>query len=250
MFQLNHDRVATLINESKTGEDPVADRFIENPEDPLYVNAKELHESGVRRHYVEAALLATDDFEHIGNVLDMPIEVVATYAKIYYDVYGLDRLGKLTMVEKATSDDERTLKLWAISQGIDFIAWRLGKRVEISAVGGLTDLFSDCIFKSKEALFNENASLSSKESTKWVKLSIDIARLLKIWVTDSRAATKDIELALKKVVPNYTAVADVEAANRGEIQLDLLGELQQEEAELSTPPSVEDLIKGSGGSNE
>jgi hypothetical protein len=98
---------------------------------------------------------------------------------------------------------EAALKLWALSQGLTFIAWRMGRQVQVSPVEGLQDLFTTCIYKAKEAIFSGNVSEASKESTKWVKLSMDIARLLKIWVMDSAAAKKDIELALQEVVPDF-----------------------------------------------
>jgi hypothetical protein len=71
-------------------------------------------------------------------------------------------------------------------------------------------MFSTCIFKSKEAMFNKNDSGASIESTKWVKLSIDIARLLKVWVIDSEGAKADLELALKEVMPNFKSIDDLE----------------------------------------
>lgn len=233
-----HDRVASLIKAGTTGVDQVADEYIENPGSELYQACVAIHKHPTYKTYVEASLLVSDDFEHISHILDIDAEIIATYAKIYYDVFDMDQIGKIGLVELADTDNERTIKLWAMSQGLDFLAWRLGKKVDISAVQGLTDLFSDCVYKSKEALFNSNATKSSQESTKWVKLSIDIAKLLKVWVTDSKAASKDIELALRKVIPEYKGI-DSSQIKSGQLPL----ELPEAASSKMDPPSVADLIK-------
>lgn len=233
-----HDKVASLIKAGTTGVDQVADEYIENPGSEVYQACVAINNNPTYKTYVEASLLISDDYEHISNILDIDPEILATYAKIYYDVFDMDHLGKLGLIELASTDNERTLKLWALSQGLDFLAWRLGRKVDISAVQGLSDLFSDCVYKSKEALFNSNATKSSQESTKWVKLSIDIAKLLKVWVTDSKAASKDIELALKKVMPEYKGI-DASEIKSGQLPL----ELPEAATAKMDPPSVADLIK-------
>jgi len=131
------------------------------------------------------------------------------------------------------------LSFWALSQGLSFIAWRLGNRVDISPVEGLQDLFTTCIFKSKEAMFNGNASEASKESTKYIKLAMDLARLIKIWVLDSAAAKHDIEIALREVMPEFRGLDSLEA------------EMETMEDEPAMPSiselSLEDLMKEDSG---
>jgi hypothetical protein len=67
-----------------------------------------------------------------------------------------------------------------------------------------------CVYKAKEAAFSGNASKASVEATKWTKLSLDFARLLKAWTLDSEEARADIELALSEVLPEFTSLADLE----------------------------------------
>lgn len=195
-----------LLKDKRGGEDPLVDILLEKPdseESRLFAYVDFIHDSHVKKRYVEASLLTSAPFDEIAEVLDIPAEVIQMYADIYYDVIDLDRLSKLDLVDSCTNHEDRVFKLWSMSQGMNFIAWRLGKRFSTSAVEGLTDLFNDCIYKAKEAFFNPNATVSSKESTKWVKLAIEIAKLLKMWVTDSTAAKKDIELALRQVIPEF-----------------------------------------------
>lgn len=197
------------IRSKRTGLDPLVDKILadENCEEAkLYAKGTELRDSKLRRSYMEACLLGCNDFEKIGKVLELSEEFVAFYENVFYNVSCLDRLQRLELLDGETD----TLKLWAISQGLDFIAWRLGLKVDISPIEGLKDLFSTCVFKSKEALFNKNASEASKEATKWAKLSIEIARLLKVWVMDSAAATKDLEIALEKIIPNFGSLEDLD----------------------------------------
>lgn len=196
---------AVLIRNKKIGADPLVDKLMQEPESPeaqLFVKVRRAYESPLKKHYIEAALLTSDDLEKISEVLEIPIDVLDLYRKIYYDVEGYDKLSKMELLDCANRD-EANLKLWALSQGLDFLAWRLGKQVTVSPVDGLQDLFTTCVYKAKEAMFNGNISDSSKESTKWAKLSMDIARLLKIWVMDSAAAKKDLEIALQEVVPDF-----------------------------------------------
>lgn len=216
-----------LIRGKKVGVDPLVDKILADTEGVLeetkfFKKGEELRLSKLRRSYIESCILASNDFVKIGELLELDPKFVEFYENVFYNVSGLDRLERLELLE----DEEDTLKLWAVSQGLDFIAWRLGRKVELSPVEGLKDLFNTCIYKSKEAMFNKNASEASKESTKWVKLSIDIARLLKIWVMDSVAARKDLEIALEKVVPNFGSLDDLD------LELDLAtGEFKRFEDE-------------------
>jgi hypothetical protein len=133
----------------------------------------------------------------------MPENILYMYRDIFFNVTHLDKLSLLEVVEQTTGVEEKGMKIWALSQGLDFIAWRLGKIVNVNPIDGLQELFTLSIFKSKEALFSGNSSEGSKEATKWAKLSMDLARILKSWVMDSDAAKKDIELALMSILPDF-----------------------------------------------
>jgi hypothetical protein len=205
------------IRKGFKGQDPLVDTIIDNPEGPeakLYLQAKDIHESKVRKKYMEACLLTSNDFGQISELLGIPQNLVEMYAKIFYDVYDLDTLSKLELLEKPRERDEVILKTWALHQGLGFIAWRLGKvgsKFDLAPQESLQDLFNMCLYKAKEALFNPNSSAASAEATKWTKLSTDIARLLKLWVLDSAAAKKDLELAIKEVVPEFRSLDDLAA---------------------------------------
>ena len=191
---------------SKTaGKDPLADAILagDTPEAANYVKACVIFDSALKKSYVEACLLASQDLNAISSLLEVPVEVLDIYRKVFFDVTGFDKLSLLELVNESEDLDERGMKLWALSQGLDFISWRLGKPVSINPVEGLKDMFTLSVYKSKEALFSGNASESSKEATKWTKLSMDLARLLKAWVMDTDAARKDIELALQSIDPTF-----------------------------------------------
>ncbi len=147
------------------------------------------------RVITESALLASSDDRVISELLEIPLEdLQATAAK--FTIREKSLLERMDYVLKLEDKDERLYKLWALTQGLEFIKWRLGKAPKISPIEGLESLFADCVLKSKEAFFSGNAEGSSIESTKWVKLSMDIARLLKAWTVDSEAAMKDLSIAL------------------------------------------------------
>lgn len=217
-----------LIRDRKTGEDALVDEILSSETSPaaiLYAEALKIKRSDTKRGYVEASLLASSDFVEINKILEIPVDILQCYRDIFYNVSTLDKLSKIELID-VQSSSERLMKTWALSQGLDFIAWRLGHTVNLSPVDGLADLFTTCIFKSKEAMFSGNAAESSKEATKWTKLSMDIARLLKVWVMDSGAAKKDIELALRKVDPDFGSLEEVIAEEDREDSI--LGVIQTE----------------------
>lgn len=214
------DARALLIKNNTLGADPLVDAILsseDGAEKALYSQALALNKSLLKRRYVEACLLASNDFERIASILELPVELIRMYALIFYDVAELDKLSKLELLN-VKDRDEHMMKLWALSQGLDFIEWRLGKPVSISPIDGLKDLFTTAVFKAKEAMFSGNASDSSKEGVKWAKMSMDIARLLKVWILDTDAAKKDIEMALQEVVPNFGSYADLDRDDAAEGQ--------------------------------
>lgn len=222
------------IRKQVKGIDELTDKIIDNPTGPegiLFNEAKSMNENATKRKYIESCLIACNDFERIAGLFELKVELIDMYAKIFFDVVDADRLTKIELLEKTRNNDELILKTWALHQGIDFIAWRLGKgkQVDVNPVEGLTDLFNTCIYKSKEALFNTNSSSASIESTKWTKLAIDIARMLKVWIMDSSSAKKEIELAIQEVIPHFKSLDDL--LEDKEIEIDPLADPEEKDDE-------------------
>lgn len=194
-----------LIKNKSTGVDLLVDRILSGEEEVVetYKKCREIYLSNLKRGYVESCLLASKDLEKISETIEVPIEVLSMYRDVFFNIVDFDKLSLLEVIEQTENPEEKGMKIWALSQGLDFVAWRLGKAVNVNPVDGLQELFTLSIFKSKEALFSGNASEGSKEATKWTKLSMDLARLLKAWVMDSGAAKKDIELALMSIMPEF-----------------------------------------------
>lgn len=205
---------ALLVKQKQTGVDPLVDQILTegSAESVAYARALEINKSALKRSYVESCLLASEDIERIAKLLGMSVDLVQFYHDVFYNVTGLDKLSRLELID-VTDKNEGLMKLWAINQGLDFIAWRLGASVTVNPTQGLQDLFSTCIMKSKEAMFSGNGSEESKEATKWVKLSMDIARLLRGWVMDAEGARRDIELALRESNPDFDGFADLQELN-------------------------------------
>ena len=194
-----------LILNKALGVDPLVDAILSeegSAEKELFRAAKELKRSPLKSMYVEACLLASNDLEKISSILELDVEVLAMYSSIFYSVEGLDKLSKLELLD-VKDRNEQLLKIWALNQGLDFIAWRLGMQTTISPVDGLTELFSTAMYKAKEACFSGNASEESKEAVKWSKMAMDLARLLKAYTMDTNQAKQDLQLALEEVVPGF-----------------------------------------------
>ncbi len=196
---------ALLLARNTLGSDTLVDKILtgaDSAEAILYAKARQINLHPLKKQYLEASLLGSKDLDKIADLLEIPLEIVTLYRDIYFDVTHLDKLSKMDLMN-VPDPAERVLKMWALSQGLDFISWRIGNQVSISPVEGLQDLFTTCIFKSKEAMFNGNSTEASKESTKYIKLAMDLARLIKVWVLDSAAAKHDIEIALRNVIPTF-----------------------------------------------
>ena len=172
----------------------------------LYSKSLTINLSDTKRGYVEASLLCETDLPKISKVLDVPVAVLEVYSEFFFDTSGMDKLSKIEHIEQVEDANEKSLKLWALGQGITFIAWRLGDKVTLSPVDGLVEMFSTCMYKAKESVYSSNTSDSSREAIKWTKMSTDIARLLKVWTLDSAAARKDLELAIQEVVPEFMSL--------------------------------------------
>lgn len=206
-----HDKYLLIKNKS-TGVDPLVDQILSGTEEDkqvflLYQKARQIYFSKVKQVYVESCLLASKDLVKISEIIEIPVDVLDMYRQIFFDVIALDKLSLLELVENCDEPKERSMKLWAISQGLDFIKWRLGSAVIVNPVDGLQELFTLSVYKSKEALF---APDSQGEANKWAKLSMELARILKTWVMDNNAARKDIELALQSVIPDFKGFDDLD----------------------------------------
>lgn len=219
-----------LLRKSLRGEDGLVDDILDNPEGynaKLLQKAKSLNDNDLKRRFVEASILASSDFREISRILDIDEELLRFYSKIYYDVEGLDRLDKLQLAN-VRNQDESALKLWGLTEGLPFLAWRLGRRTEITPpLDGLKQLFDTCLYKAKEAFFNNNVTKASQESAKWVKLSMDVARLLKAWSTDGNEAQKELEIRVKEVVATFPSVDRFK---------DLFEDVRERQAEADLPP--------------
>lgn len=241
---------AILIRKNTLGADPLVDTILtraDSAEAAYFAKAKHINAHTLKRHYIESSLLASKELDKISTLLEIPIEVVTMYRDVYYDVTDLDKLSKLDLVN-VNDPAERTLKMWSLSQGLDFISWRIGNQVAVSPVEGLQDLFTTCIFKSKEAMFNGNASEASKESTKYIKLAMDLARLIKVWVLDSAAAKHDIEIALRSVVPTFKGL-DSLGADPSETD-DVLKAEAADGLPVISEFSIDDLLKQNSEEND
>lgn len=159
----------------------------------------QIHNSHTQRIYVEACLLATENLSEISAVLELPEQLLAEYKDRYFQVSRAIKLDKFEYVAGIEDIAEKQLKLWAITQGFEFIKWRLGFPVEITPLEGVQSLYVDCVYKAKEAFYSSNATDSSKEALKWASEAMSFAKLIKSWVADSKEAMKDIELALEKL---------------------------------------------------
>jgi len=248
------NRRYNLIRNKKLGVDPLVDAILSSDSSPeyiLYAKAFDLSKSSTKKSYLEASILCDKDLAKISDLLEMDINLVTMYRDIFFNVSLWDKLSKLDLIANTQDQAEKAMKTWALSQGISFISWRLGNVVNVSPVAGLQDMFTTCIFKSKEALFSGNTSESSKESTKWVKLSMDLARLIKVWVMDSAAAKKDLEMALREVIPNFEGLDSLDAVIEKFSQKEepgaqaLLGEpaLLTTDVDSLSLQSLDDLLK-------
>ena len=195
------DYRAKLIKTGTRGVDPLVDHLLETPlPEETKLSIECIYKDKIQRMYVESCLLATSNLTEISEVLEIPESILMLYKDLYFDVTEMTKLQKLSVISSGKDPSEQQMKMWALSQGMDFIKWRIGKRVNVSPIEGLSALFSDSFYKSKEAFFNANASVASRESIRWVKQSVDIAKLLKAWVADSEEAMKDIEIALEQYI--------------------------------------------------
>jgi hypothetical protein len=199
-----------LVLNKATGIDPLVDAILTegSAEQALYKRAAEIQRSSVKKSYVEACLLASQNVEKIADILELDPNLISMYGAVFYDTENLDKLSKIELLD-VKDRQEHLLKLWALHQGLDFLAWRLGGPVLVNPIEGLQELFSTAMYKAKEACFSGNASEESKQAAGWTKLSMDLARLLKAYTQDSNQAKRDLEIALEDVIPDFKGFGDI-----------------------------------------
>jgi len=178
--------------------DPIVDQLLDGAFPEIVEAATVLYKDRTQRMYVESSLLATNDLEVISRFLELEVAVLDMYRSLYFDVAHFTKLQRMSYLDSVKEGPDRNMKSWALTQGVRFLEWRFGNDVRISPVEGLSAIFSDCYYKSKEAFFNGNSSEASKEAAKWTKQAVEVARLLKSWVTDANEAMKDINIALEQ----------------------------------------------------
>lgn len=202
-------KVLFLAQKGERGIDASTDFILDNPEDYLVQSAFRIFNDLQYRSYIEAALLATNDLSEIATTFGIELELVEFYARCFYNVTGLSPLQKARLVELCEDKTEKMMKMWGLSQGLKFLAWRLGLKVEISPVEGMYSIYADSFFKAKEAFFNPNAAEASKESLKWSRQAFEAAKVIKSWVSDVDAARKELELALDEVNSTNVDFGDI-----------------------------------------
>lgn len=178
--------------------DSIVDQLLDGAFPEIVEAATVLYKDRTQRMYVESSLLATNDLEVVSRFLELEVAVLDMYRSLYFDVARFTKLQRMAYLDSIKEGPDRNMKSWALTQGVRFLEWRFGNDVKISPVEGLSAIFSDCYFKSKEAFFNGNSSEASKEAAKWTKQAVEVARLLKSWVTDANEAMKDINIALEQ----------------------------------------------------
>lgn len=204
-------KVISLVQKGERGIDPSVDFILDNPEDYLVVAAYKIYNDVHYRSYLEAALLSTNHLPDIAEMFSLELELVEFYTRCFYNVTGLGPLQKAKLVDICEDKIEKNLKLWGVSQGLKFLAWRMGVKVELSPVEGMYSLYADSFFKSKEAFFNPNAAEASKESLKWSRQAFEAAKVIKSWVSDVDAAREDLNLALEEVNSTNIDFGDIES---------------------------------------
>src|SRR4051812_39712655 len=120
-----------LIRKDERGKDPLVDKILGEPESPeakLWVVCADIFESRIKRGYVEACLMSTEDYGKISQLLEVPVEVLKLYEETCFNIRNYDRLSKVDLLDKEKDKDILVMKMWALHQGLDFVAWRLGKK--------------------------------------------------------------------------------------------------------------------------
>lgn len=199
-----------LLTRNTRGKDPLVDSALDGYiEATVLTEAKELNANPVTKLYVEACLLATTDFDEISEILEIEPYTIQIYHDIYYDVHSLNRVQKVDHISEIADGDESKLKQWSLVNGLDFVKWRLGIIPTLSAKDSLEGLMADAYYRSKEAFFNGNSSVASREARHWSKHASDLAKQLALINIEGEDAGDSLELALSKITEDNNDIVDI-----------------------------------------
>ncbi|CAL9984430.1 hypothetical protein VPHD148_0273 [Vibrio phage D148] len=190
-----------LMCRKMKGYDLMVDAILDGHLEPSVLKeCKDIYEDRLIKIYVEASLLATEDFELISNTLEIDKHVLMVYHDIYYNVHSLSRIHKTKHLSKIEDADERSLKQWSMTNGMDFIQWRMGLTTKISAMDSVISLQADAYYRSKEAFFNSNTTTASVEGLKWSKQAVHLTRLLaELEEEDTDEGMDELSLQLERI---------------------------------------------------
>lgn len=190
-----------LMCRGMRGHDDTVDAILDGHVEPIVMKeCKDMYEDRLMRTYVEACLLATEDFDDISETLEVDKHVLEIYHDLYYAVHDLSRIRKTRHLSKIEDNDEKNLKQWSMTNGMDFIKWRLGILTKQSTMDSIVQLQSDAYFRSKEAFFNSNGTTASVEGLKWSKQAVHLTRLIAdMEEEDTDEASDELSLELERL---------------------------------------------------
>ena len=193
-----------LICRNKTGVDDLVDAVLYGyVEASVLKECRDIYEDRVVRLYVEASLLATEDYDLISKTLELDTHVLMMYHDIYYDVQGMSRVSKMTHLGKIEDADEKSLKQWSMTNGMDFVQWRMGLSTKLSPLDSISRLQADAYYRSKEAFFNSNSTVASSEGLKWSRQAASLTKLLSELSSGSTdEAGDELSLELDRITEN------------------------------------------------
>ena len=194
------------------GKDSLVDAILEGFVDyRILAECKDIYEDKLTKTYVEACLLATEDFSDIAETLQLDKFTLMMYHDIYYNVHDLSLIHKTQHLSNIDDQSERNLKQWSMTSGMDFVKWRLGLTTKQSMVDSIKHLHSDAFFRSKEAFFNSNTTGASAEGLKWSRQVIGLTRLLMDMESgNSENAEDDLMLELDRIDENNNDIPGIE----------------------------------------
>lgn len=204
---------AWLLCRNTWGKDPLIDSILAGDIDSeSLAEVKALYDDGFTRLYVEACLLATEDFDAISETLEIDKDLLELYHDVYYTIHDYSRIHKVQHLSKIKDNDERNLKQWALTSGIDFIKWRIGCLTKSkSPIESMEDLHRDAFYKAKEAFFNSSSTTASKEGLLWSKQALNIARLMTAVDTGvDEDAADDINIELARLTEDNAQIPGIE----------------------------------------
>lgn len=201
-----------LMTRAHRGRDYLVDAILDgHVEASVLKECKDIYDDRVVRLYVEASLLATEDFDDIAGALELDKHVLMIYHDIYYDVHSLSRIHKTRHLSKIEDNDERQLKQWSMTNGMDFIKWRLGLITKVGVMDSVVQLQADAYYRSKEAFFNGNTAQASQEGLKWSKQTVHLTRLIaELEGEDTDEATDDLSLELERITEGNIELPSLE----------------------------------------